>query len=1005
MATTATTTTGQKQHQKEEQHEEDSARGSILRQIQKTQRKTARRSSISGRMLETVKNLGSFRLKKDTKQTYSVRAQSILDNQRLAGLSRTHTSSRDYAHIRRIQQAIGPQISFHDVDTIVMKDMFERVEDLVHLSKEERMQRAVILVKVAVRGGHARTHNWEKNKIKVYLLVHSAPYKFCLTFVAFLHMLMSQFEAPSNTNLSIFEEGGLRSTTQWKYVVGFEGVLVAVYMLDVALVAYHEGWNKGVGSLRSQHNKRFWANALLTALLALDWLLELTMMVPFVRLRPLRAFKLGIRSNRIFENSKALFATIPFVMDVILLGFLFVLVCAMCALHLFADTYEAYPPVEWHANFTIIKQCQAAGTNATVELDPPFLDPGTLRYDFVSLGSSMMTLLTLAVLDQWPDIGRPAFAYFPEFTIFFCMFIVLLTAVITNFPVASILEAFRNMKSKSVLASYLRERECLALAYCTLVDHSTAASGLNFEDFEQLVVNMGHSHNRARFLFDMVDADKSQTIDQEEFFQLSEALLFSIPSDTVHALHTKRCCGLVPARSSAVCTYLTSIRTTVSTKLRLEKLITHWSFNLLVGLMIVLNGVVMGLHKKGMDIETEDALERYDQGMLFFFAAEVVIKVMALGSDRYWRDKWNRFDFALVVLAFLMDFVLYLFSAFIGDTTEDLGGSATSVTKTARVVRFTKVGKVWKMFRIVKALRVIRLMRALSRLASAVGRVDEIVSKLVYILPRLMDVFVILGILFYIWTVAGMEAFSEFYADGNTAQYTGLPPDEMINFKSFGSSATALFQIYSTMSFGTVLHSLTDFIHPQSYHTWRARLFCFSFYIITVLLLNNLLLALVLDLFAVLSAEEKKVTEEKTKKQLNDSSVEGGEALGPMSDIASDIAKEMGEQEVTHRRNNNSIDRLLYLQDASIKSEMDRRSKEVERLTSITLSMRQSLESRAGSGARGGLPSMSAGSNLSSFEEQSPRVRNSSMGSDEGGQKSLGPLSRASLGLPSDARE
>ena len=88
----------------------------------------------------------------------------------------------------------------------------------------------------------------------------------------------------------------------------------------------------------------------------------------------------------------------------------------------------------------------------------------------------------------------------------------------------------------------------------------------------------------------------------------------------------------------------------------------------------------------------------------------------------------------------------------------------------------------------------------------------------------------------------------------------------MIQFATIGGAYMCLFHIYSTMSMGAVLHSLYDFTPSPI----LAQAYCYSFYGILVLLIGNLMLALVLDLYtSVASDYESSGGEQETRRNIS----------------------------------------------------------------------------------------------------------------------------------------
>lgn len=154
---------------------------------------------------------------------------------------------------------------------------------------------------------------------------------------------------------------------------------------------------------------------------------------------------------------------------------------------------------------------------------------------------------------------------------------------------------------------------------------------------------------------------------------------------------------------------------------RLKALVEDPAFQNLITFFIILAAVLVG-------IETYPHLrERYDRFLdigdkiiLTVFIGEVILKIGAEGKRpwRYFADPWNVFDFSIVV-ACLLPFT----------------GSAVTV------------------LRLLRLLRVLKLVRALPKL-------QVLVSALLKSIPSMAYVGILLGLLFYVYSVAGVFFFS-----------------------------------------------------------------------------------------------------------------------------------------------------------------------------------------------------------------------------------------------------
>lgn len=73
---------------------------------------------------------------------------------------------------------------------------------------------------------------------------------------------------------------------------------------------------------------------------------------------------------------------------------------------------------------------------------------------------------------------------------------------------------------------------------------------------------------------------------------------------------------------------------------------------------IIGNAIVLSLEKYPMDEDVDTILDQINLGFFSFFAFELVMKLSAYGFKYYFKDKFNWFDTA-VVLVSSIDEILY----------------------------------------------------------------------------------------------------------------------------------------------------------------------------------------------------------------------------------------------------------------------------------------------------------------------------------------------------------
>ncbi len=151
-----------------------------------------------------------------------------------------------------------------------------------------------------------------------------------------------------------------------------------------------------------------------------------------------------------------------------------------------------------------------------------------------------------------------------------------------------------------------------------------------------------------------------------------------------------------------------------------HQLVAAKPFHHFIVAVIVLAGIVAGLETSPGLMERHGALLLgLDKFILSVFVLEALLKMAAHGRQpwRYFADGWNVFDFLIIVICLL-----------------PVGGPFAAVLRLAR------------------ALRLLRLVSALPKLQLLVGALLKSLSAMGY-------VSLLLGLLFYIYAVAGIHLF------------------------------------------------------------------------------------------------------------------------------------------------------------------------------------------------------------------------------------------------------
>lgn len=293
------------------------------------------------------------------------------------------------------------------------------------------------------------------------------------------------------------------------------------------------------------------------------------------------------------------------------------------------------------------------------------------------------------------------------------------------------------------------------------------------------------------------------------------------------------------------CLNYTPIRTF---RKRLEKIVSHSYFDLLVLFLVILNVSILILEPsiedytnlRRSDMNLEDARSQHLQAenspdkifskeffkqanswFTVLFSIECVMKIIALSPVAYFNDSWNRFDF-LVVISSLAELFLTSISEFNdihipGHESTDKSNPLLMVLtslKAARIVRILKIARTWT---------------TLNRLMILIGNSLGSVGYLILILVILLIVFGLLGVCLL----------RNYHQD----------PDTKLPFRWHMNDFTHAFMVVFRICCGEWIENMWNCRRSTQSH-----IMCMTLFISTVcfaqLIILNLFLALLLNSFS-----------------------------------------------------------------------------------------------------------------------------------------------------------
>ncbi|KAG8196966.1 hypothetical protein JTE90_009024 [Oedothorax gibbosus] len=197
-------------------------------------------------------------------------------------------------------------------------------------------------------------------------------------------------------------------------------------------------------------------------------------------------------------------------------------------------------------------------------------------------------------------------------------------------------------------------------------------------------------------------------------------------------------------------------------RLSLHNVITSKYFDLAIAAVIGLNVVTMAMEFYMMPKNLEYALKVFNYFFTAVFIAEAGMKVVALGIIKYFKNRWNQLDMAIVALSIA------------GIVLEKMESDLIPINPT-----------------IIRVFRVMRIARVLKLLKMAKG-IRALLDTVMQALPQVGNLGLLFFLLFFIFAALGVELF------GRLECTEDIPCEglgEHAHFKDFGMAFLTLFRV------------------------------------------------------------------------------------------------------------------------------------------------------------------------------------------------------------------
>ncbi|XP_066546296.1 voltage-dependent T-type calcium channel subunit alpha-1H [Amia ocellicauda] len=295
-------------------------------------------------------------------------------------------------------------------------------------------------------------------------------------------------------------------------------------------------------------------------------------------------------------------------------------------------------------------------------------------------------------------------------------------------------------------------------------------------------------------------------------------------------------------------------------RLYIHTMCTSHYLDLFITFIIGINVVTMSMEHYNQPKSLEEALKYCNYVFTIVFVFEALLKLVAFGFRRFFKDRWNQLDLAIVLLSIM------------GITLEEIEINASLPINPT----------------IIRIMRVLRIARVLKLLKMATG-MRALLDTVVQALPQVGNLGLLFMLLFFIYAALGVELFGKLECnDDNPCE--GL--SRHATFENFGMAFLTLFRVstgdnWNGIMKDTLRECRTEDRHCLSYLPLISPIYFVTFVLIAQFVLVNVVVAVLMKHLEESNKEAKEDAEMDAEIEMEMtrrlSTASGGRPPGPDS--------------------------------------------------------------------------------------------------------------------------
>jgi len=443
---------------------------------------------------------------------------------------------------------------------------------------------------------------------------------------------------------------------------------------------------------------------------------------------------------------------------------------------------------------------------------------------FSTFTDSFINLFVLLTTANYPDVMMPSYESNPLSAIFFISYLSINLYFLMNLMLAVVYDSFTRIEVGKFKKLFLHKRKACQHAFKLLVTKDNT-EGVSFANFSGLISHFSPRSSTLDHLliFKTMRSDPAKTyLTLQDFYKVYDSVQYRWSLSDTRVPYYEGC--KMPFR--IICD---ATRSLVKSK----------GFEFCIYLLIMTNGVLLVVQTYFLH-STTDTQDIYAPWANYIFVGaytiEVMLKLLGLGFQEYFKSLWNIFDF-MVTLAGIISIVL------------------------------TELNIPTYYIIILRPLRLLRLFKMKKRFRDVFG-------TFVILLPRLNCAAIVLIFVYYFYGIIGLELFHRVQLR-NCCKNTTVEPYYNYNDNSSGIGYYYLNNFESLPAAGVTLFELTVvnnwFIIMEGFaHTttpW-SRIYFMSFYLFTMVVMT-IVVAFILEAFLFRIQYKKTMNKEEEVKTLS----------------------------------------------------------------------------------------------------------------------------------------